>query len=359
MSRLLRSAALGAALLTLSACGDGRAPLVVYSPHGEELLTAYETAFEAEHPDIDVRWLDMGSQDVLDRLRTERGNPQASLWWGAPQSLFVQAAAEGLLEPYQPTWSAAVTPDARDGRNRWFGTYLTPEVIAYNTTAVDSAAVPADWDALLDPAWNNRLLIRSPLASGTMRAIFGALIMRQPSVEEGYRWLARLDANTVSYPADPTQLYLKLSRGEGDLTLWNMPDIYLQSRDNDYPFGYRLPASGTPVIVDGIALVRGGPQLEAARQFYEFVTTREALIDQARRFHRIPAREDVPQDSLPAWIQEANLQPLAMDWERLAREGPAWMQYWDERIRGRGADYLREQGAGPAPAAPATPSAAQ
>ena len=345
LSLLLTAALLAPAL---AACGDDRAPLVVYSPHGEEMLRAYEEAFEAAHPDVDVRWLDMGSQDVLDRLRTERSNPQASLWWGAPQAMFVQAAAEGLLTPYAPTWAAAVPPDARDGRERWFGTFLTPEVIAYNAEAVDSAAVPADWDALLDPRWRGRVLIRSPLASGTMRTIFGALILRQPTVEEGYRWLARLDVNTVSYPADPTQLYLKLARGEGDLTLWNMPDIYLQSREHDYPFAYRLPASGTPVIVDGIALVQGGPDQERARLFYEFVTSREALIDQADRFHRIPAREDIAKSDLPAWMRAVELRPLALDWERLAREGPAWMQFWDENIRGRGADYLRETEAAPA-----------
>jgi iron(III) transport system substrate-binding protein len=97
------------------------------------------------------------------------------------------------------------------------------------------------------------------------------------------------------------------------------------------------------VIVDGIALVRGaaGPEAEL---FYEFVTSREALVDQAHRFHRIPAREDIPAAELPDWMATVDLRPLALDWDRLAREGPAWMQHWDERIRGRGADYLQETG---------------
>jgi iron(III) transport system substrate-binding protein len=337
-------ALLAAGGLVATGCGDSRTPLVVYSPHGAEMLRAYEEAFEQQNPDVDVQWLDMGSQDVLDRVRTERGNPQASVWWGAPQAMFAQAAAEGLLEPFAPTWAAAVPPDARDGRDRWFGTFLTPEVIAYNSESLDSSEVPTDWDELLDERWRGRLLMRSPLASGTMRAIFGALILRQPSVEEGYRWLARLDMNTESYPADPTQLYVRLARGQGDVTLWNMPDIYLQARENNYPFAYRLPSSGTPVIVDAIALVRGGPNLAAGREFYEFVTSRQALVDQAHRFHRFPAREDIPREELPAWLQAVDLRPLALDWDRLAREGPAWMQHWDERIRGRGEDYLRETG---------------
>ncbi|MCH7684808.1 MAG: hypothetical protein IIB35_14005, partial [Gemmatimonadetes bacterium] len=53
---------------------DGRIPLVVYSPHGRVLLRLSERMFEAANPDIDLRTLDMGSQEVLDRVRSERVN---------------------------------------------------------------------------------------------------------------------------------------------------------------------------------------------------------------------------------------------------------------------------------------------
>ncbi|MFN3596876.1 MAG: extracellular solute-binding protein [Rubricoccaceae bacterium] len=332
--------------LALAACtGDGRERLVIYSPHGKDLLAHYEAAFEAAFPDVDVQWLDMGSQEAYERLRTERANPQASLWWGAPQMLFAQAAEEGLLAPFVPAWAEAVPPEARDPDGRWYGTYLTPEGILYNSDALAPADVPQDWDDLLDPRWQGRLLIRSPLASGTMRAIFGAMILRQPSVEEGYRWLARLDANTRAYTADPTQLYLRLARGEGALSLWNLPDAYLQAQENGYPFGFHMPAAGTPVLVDGIAIPAGAPNAARARQFVDFVTTPEALAEQAHRFHRIPARTDLDPDTLPRWMREAAFTPMPLDWDRLAREGNAWMQHWDERIKGRGAAYLAESAA--------------
>lgn len=331
-------------LLVLAGCAaDDRTPLVVYSPHGKEMLSAYEAAFEARHPGVDVQWIDMGGQDAFDRIRTERQNPQASLWWGGASTAFDQAAREGLLEPYAPSWKDAVPPDARGTGDAWYGTYLTPEVIAYNTRTVPEAEVPRDWDALLDPKWQGRLLMRYPLASSTMRTIWGALILRQPTLEEGYAWLARLDQNTKTYAADPTQLYLKLAREEGDVTLWNMPDIYLQAHTNGYPFGFVLPESGTPVLTDGIALVKGGPGLEAARRFYEFVTSDSALVEQAERFYRIPARQDIAPERLPAWIRDNPIRPMPMDWARLAEQGPAWMQHWDEQIKGRGAEYLRAQ----------------
>ena len=70
-------------LLGLALAGCSRAPqttpVVVYSPHGKEMLAEFEQKFEAVHPDMDVQWLDMGAQDAYDRVRTEGGNPQADV----------------------------------------------------------------------------------------------------------------------------------------------------------------------------------------------------------------------------------------------------------------------------------------
>ena len=330
--------------VVLASCGgDSRRRLVVYSPHGKEMLSEYERLFEASHPEVDVQWLDMGGQDAYDRIRTERANAQADLWWGGDSPTFSRAAAEGLLEPYRPTWADAIPGSGRDSLDRWYATYRTPEVILFNDSTVTSEERPADWDDLLDPRWRDRIIIRYPLASSTMRTIWGALIMRQPTVEDGYAWLARLDMNTSTYAADPTQLYLKVARREGDVSLWNMPDTEIQSEINGYPFGFSVPSSGTPLLHDGIALVSGSRNPDDARLFYEFVTADSALVEQARTYFRIPVRTDIDIGRLPAWMQRP-IPEMPVDWERLGTEGPEWMRHWDERIKGRGEDWLRDSG---------------
>ncbi len=334
-------------LLLLAGCASGpeKEALVIYSPHGKEMLTAFEEVYEEAHPDVDVQWIDMGGQNAYDRIRTERERPQASLWWGGASTAFDRAAREGLLEAYRPTWADTVDADTHHPEDMWYGTFLTPEVITFNNrTLPTDADLPTDWDDLLDPKWKDRILIRYPLASATMRTIFGAMIMRFDTVEEGYAWLARLDMNTKTYAADPTQLYLKLASEEGDVSLWNMPDIFLQQTENGYPFGWLIPSSGTPVLTDGIALVKNGPNLKRAREFYEMATSKEAMTIQANAYFRIPTRQDLDPAALPAWITGTEVRPMDLDWDRLVREGPTWMQYWDENIKGRGEAYLQEKG---------------
>jgi iron(III) transport system substrate-binding protein len=304
------------------------------------MLAAFEQAYESAFPSRDVQWLDMGAQDVYDRISTERGNPQADVWWGGPSITFLRAERESLLTRYVPSWDTAAGPAVKSAGGFWYGTFVTPEVIMFNTHILNAEEAPKDWDDLLDPRWRGKIIIRSPLASGTMRIVFGALIEREEartgSPEAGFAWLRRLDANTKTYAADPTQLYLKIAREEGTLTVWNLPDVLIQIQQNHYPFGYAIPASGTPLITEGIAIVRGAPHPAEARSFYEFVSSEESLLRQVKEFGRIPARGNLHEADLPSWLRGLHYASMPVDWERLAASEREWMRRWDAEVKGRG-----------------------
>jgi iron(III) transport system substrate-binding protein len=335
--------ALAATAATLGSCvHDNRTVLTVYSPHGIDLLKFYETEFEKKYPMIDVQWVDMGSQEIVDRIRGEAVNPQADVWFGAPSESFARAAQENLLRPYRPTWANAVPAEAHDPKDLWYGTYLTPEVIAYNRDAIPRDSAPQDWSDVVDPKWRGKVIIRDPIASGTMRAIFGAMIAKSitetGSPQRGYNWLLRLDANTKEYVLNPTILYQKLKSREGLITLWDMPDVATMRDRVGIPIDYVIPKSGTPLLVDAIAIVRGTKHLREAELYYEFVTSEHAQLEASRQFLRIPARTDIPQDSLPVWIQTAmkQIKPMPVDQNLLAQHLNEWMRYWDSHIRNHG-----------------------
>ncbi len=312
--------------------------LLIYTPHGQDMLRDFVGRYKQAHPEVEVQFFDMGAQEVLARIRAERNRPQADLWWGAAHTTFQTAAEENLLAPYRPTWADKVPAGSRDAQDRWYGTYETPEVIVYNSEAVGAAEAPRDWDDVLNAKWRDKILIRNPNPSDSMRAIFGAMIWRSyketNSPAGGYDWLRQLDANVHEYTADGTLMMQKLARREGVISLWNMPDARLYQEQKKMPVAYVIPASGTPVIIDGIAIVRGSPHEEEAKRFYEFVTTPESLTHAAKNFYRIPARTDLDRAGLPAWMNEPFTR-MPLDWDLLRREGNDWLRYWDTEIRGR------------------------
>lgn len=174
-----------------------------------------------------------------------------------------------------------------------------------------------------------------------MRAIWGLIIERSlrqtGDTVQGMAWLRRLDGQTKTYTINPALLYEKLARQEGLISLWDLQDILI-TQSKGMPLGYVFPRSGTVVIDDGIALVRGGRHPGAARAFVDFVGSPEAQLLAAREVFRLPARTDLPADSVPAWVAQVERQMIVadVDWRLLARCGPAWMSYWDQHVRGTG-----------------------
>lgn len=325
----------------LGGCSDGRTPLVIYSPHGNYLLDMFEQRFEAAHPDVDVRWLDMGSQEVLERLRAERANPQADVWFGGPAQIFARGARDSLLERYRPSWADAVPEEDRGPGDLYFAVYRTPAVIVYASQALRPEEAPQDWDDLLDPKWQGRILIRDPLASGTMRAVWGMMVERGlrsgADTAEAFAWLRRLDGQTKEYVLNSTILNQKLVRQEGVITIWDLPDVLLNQRDG-LQLGYVFPRSGAPVIPDAIGVVRNARHRELARQFVDYIGSVEAQLLATREVYRLPARTDLPEDSLPAWAREVRRSMVVadVDWNQLEQHGAEWMTYWDRQVRGTG-----------------------
>jgi iron(III) transport system substrate-binding protein len=338
-ARLPIALALALAIAAFGACGgDGRTPVVVYSPHGQAQLREFEARFEAANPQYDVQGIDLPSQRVIERLRAERGNPRADVWWGASAVTFAEAADEGLLEPYRPAWATSLPPDALDPEFRWVGVYDTPEVIVYNTDLVAAADAPKDWDELLDPKWKDKILVRDPSPSDTMRTIFGAIILREwpksNGPQAGYDWLRRLAANTKDYPKSWEGMLTSLNRQEAALTLWNMPDVKRAVDEKGYKLAYVFASSGTPVVTDGLAIVHGAPNADGAKAFYEFVSTPESLAYAAEKHYRIPTRSDLDRATLPEWVRTLNYKRTALDWGAFRTGIQSWMQHWGNEIRG-------------------------
>lgn len=315
--------------------------VVVYSPHGKEILGEFKDRFEAQYPGTQVDFLYLPSRECLERVRNERQNPLADVWWGAGHTTFMTAATEGLLESYKPSWADQVSPDQHDSQDRWYPTFLSPEIIFYNSDLISPEQAPLDWEDLADPRYKDQVLLRYPIPSDTMRAIFFGKIQRSVqqngNEEDAFEWLLEVDRNVKEYLSSGELLFRKVAQRVGAVSVWTLSDIMLQKSRYQYPFEVVFPESGCPVILDGIGLVQGAAHPKAARAYYEFVTSASSAICLAGDpFHRIPARDGLPRESLPEWMRTLNYTTQPLDWNIYLAHMNEWMQRWDEQVRGQG-----------------------
>src|SRR5204862_1736905 len=187
---------------------------------------------------------------------------------------------------------------------------------------------PKDWDDLITPAFKDKIVIRDVMASGTMRTIFSAMIYRQyssaKSPEPGYDWLKELDANTVVYTPTPDDMYLKLDRGVGTVTLWNLQDALIQPLKNNRPWSYVIPASGVPVLLDGVGVVNNPKSMKAALDFENFLLDPQLQLQLAKDYYQIPAIQ-VPDADKPDWLRKLDMNEMKIDWDLMSQKQAEWM----------------------------------
>ncbi|ATG50088.1 iron ABC transporter substrate-binding protein [Brachybacterium vulturis] len=317
----------------------GPAPFTIYTARDSELADKVVADFEAANPDWEgmATILTLGAQEALERVRAESTNPQGDIWWGGTRQQLSQGAADGVLAPAPQEVIDAIPENYRDPEGLWIGEMLLAELFLINTDMISGDEVPADWDDLLEEQYAGNIVIRDVEASGTMRAIYCSMIDRlydqEGSPEPGYEWLTRLDVNTATYAANPTDMYQRVSREEAAISLWNLQDIMLQ-KHGDFPmFDAVVPASGAPMLVDGLAKIKDGPNGAGADAFISYLMSSEVQTSMAEEYFQIPSIE---LDAEPDWLADLGLKELEVDWDRIAENEEEWIGHWASNIKGKG-----------------------
>jgi iron(III) transport system substrate-binding protein len=321
--------------LLSSACSGP--DLLIYTGRDKDEVAEVVRLFKQQHPQYEVETVILGAQEALTRLRAEQANPQAGYLWGGTIQGLQQAANEGLLAPSNPSHSNLIDPSRKDPQGRWFAEMLLPEVIIYNHDLLKPDDAPKDWDDLITPAFKGKIVIRDVLASGTMRTIFSAMIYRQSadSPDAGYEWLEKLDANTVTYAANPDDMYFKIDRGVGTVTLWNLQDALIQPLKNNRPWSFVIASSGVPVLIDGVGIVNNTKMMKAAEDFQNFLLEPKLQAQLAKDYYQIPAMQ-LPDADKPEWLTKLNLIEMKIDWNLMGQKEKEWMEYWSKNIKGKG-----------------------
>jgi iron(III) transport system substrate-binding protein len=333
----------------LLSCGCTGAPatdeaqqsLTIYTGRDKDEVARVVELFTAKYPQYQgrVNTITLGAQAALDRLRAEKSNPQAGYLWGGTLQGLQQAADEGLLAASNPTSANLIDASRKDPQGRWYAEMLLPEVIIYNHDLLKPEDAPKDWDDLITPAYKDKIVIRDVMPSGTMRTIFSAMIYRQltpaGAPDAGYEWLKKLDANTVIYTPTPDDMYLKLDRGVGTVTLWNLQDALIQPMKNNRPWSFIIPASGVPVLLDGVGVVNNPRMQAAAVEFQNFLLEPKLQAQLARDYYQIPALS-LPDADKPEWLAKLNIKEMNIDWNVMSQKQTEWMNYWSQDIKGKG-----------------------
>lgn len=265
--------------------------VVVYTPFPEITAKELGRAFTAR-TGIEVEQVLEGTAKVFARVRAEKRHPRADVWYGGGGMIpFLAATREGLLEPYTPKgWGGREVGKGnliwRDPDWSWVGLGVIALGYAYNPQKISEADLPKTWADLADPRWRDQIEMWDPAESGTAMLFLEAAILRAiqrgEGEEAGWKYLTDFFRNLKRYTREGKPAFA-VARGEVLLGIHFEHQVleFLAEQAGDAQIAevqenirWYLPPD-SPVLVDPIALIKGGPNPEGGRAFIDFCFSEE------------------------------------------------------------------------------------
>lgn len=285
----------------LAAGGPARAQggaLVMYCGVNEQWCRAAATAFQSQ-TGIRVDMTRQSAGEIYARLRAERNNPRADVWFGGTGDPHLQAASDGLTEAHRPASLDRLQDWAREQAERsgyrTVGLYMGALGYGYNETELRrrGIAAPACWADLLKPEFKGEVQVADPNASGTSWTMLATLVQLMGE-GEAFAYLKRLDANVDQYTTIGAAPVQATARGETMVGIAFQHDVIDAAKQNP-AVKVVSPCEGTGYEIGSMSLIRGARHPDEARRFYDWALTPAAQALAARNgSFQIPSNKDAP-----------------------------------------------------------------
>lgn len=292
--------------------------MVLYSANDDTVNKIVAEGFKSASG-ITVDVVSTGSGVLFRRLNSEAARPQADVIWGTSAALLTQNRK--LFAPYAAKDEDKVPAAYRDPDNLWLGTNLQVLTINQNTKSIPAAQGPKSWEDLLDPKWKGKIAYTDPANSGSSYATATMLISTWGDNDAAWQKLGKLLANCKVLNRS-TLVFDGNGTGEYPLGISLEYAGYLWAH-NGAPVEVNYPTDGTLALAEGVAIIKGGPNPQAAQKFVDFVNSAALQEQLLRTTFRRPARQDVNLAAAGGMPPVSKLKLLTYDdqkWDAARRE---------------------------------------
>lgn len=307
------AAFLSLAVAGLAACGGGDAPDAeqgVAEDAGEVNVYSHrhyntdQQLFDrfTEETGVRVNVVTASADELITRLETEGAESPADVLITVDAGRLYRALDRGLLQPVaSSTLDANVPTHLRHPEGYWYGLTRRARIVVYAPDRVDPAQL-STYEALADPTWDDRILIRS--SSNIYNQSLLASLIAHLGETEAEAWAAGMVENMARDPQGGDRDQIRaVAAGEGDLAVVNTYYLgrMLNSDDpQDVEAGQSVAVffpnqdgRGAHVNVSGAGVTANAPNRDQAVRLLEFLTSDEAQALFAEANYEYPVKPGV------------------------------------------------------------------
>ena len=296
-TRGLCAAFLAVGILGVSHAQVASKKLVIYCPHPLVFIEPIVKKFEAS-TGIQTEVVAAGTGELLKRIEAESSNPLGDVMWGGSMSTL--EPSKKFFEVYHTTQESAFLDDMKvfDGKVTSFT--LIPSVIMVNTKLIGSIKVEGYQD-LLNPALKGKIAFADPSkSSSSFEHIVNMLYaMGKGDPDKGWAYVKDLAKNLDGkLLSGSSAVYKGVADGEYTvgLTFEEGAATYIKSKA---PVKIVYMKEGVISKADGTAIIKGAKNMENAKKFIDFLSSKDTQSLISTQLTRRSVRKDVaPGDGL-------------------------------------------------------------
>jgi iron(III) transport system substrate-binding protein len=264
---------------------------------------------------------------LVQKLREERGNPRADVFWNNEIMHTIRLGRESVLAAYDSPAAKDIPAEFRDTERLWTGFGARARILIVNSELVTDNARPTSMSDLLDAQWRGRSAFVRPLTGTTLT--HAAVLYTVLGDEAARTWFRGMHDNECLFPSGNGSLARSVAGGQAAFGFTDTDDYEKVLRDGRpvtrvYP-DQQEGGIGTLLIPNTVALIKGGPRPDLGKQLIDFLLSErvEEMLahgDSAQ----IPVRASVKRP--PSVIGPPEFRAMQVDWDDV-------VDHFDERLK--------------------------
>ena len=264
-------------LLLLPGCWSGdKNEVIVYSALDSEFSKPALEEFEAETGiEVNARFDVESTKTVglVEAIVAESGRPRCDVFWNNEILNTLRLEERGLLVSYRSPAAESYPAIFRSPEGTWHGLAARARVLLVNTDVVAEADRPTSILDLTDEKWRGRCGLAKPLFGTT--ATHAACLFAVWGDERAKEFFRQIKANDAQILSGNKQVATSVSAGQLAFGLTDTDDAIIeieQGRPVTIVYPDQQPKGlGTLFIPNSVAIIKGCPHPEQARQLVDYL----------------------------------------------------------------------------------------
>src|SRR5690606_8377670 len=239
---------------------SGASALTLYCSADEVWCQQMARDFEAE-TGITVDMTRKSAGETYAQVRAEASNPKGDIWWAGTGDPHLQAADEGLSEPYVSPMRSELHDwalrQAEAAGDRTIGVYSGALGFGYNKDllAKNNLPEPKCWADLIKPEYKGQMQVADPNSSGTAYTLMAKMIQLMGE-DEAFEYLEALHKNINQYTKSGSAPIKAAGLGETTVGIVFMHDAVDQTVPG-FPIVTVAPCEGTGYEIGSMSIIKG------------------------------------------------------------------------------------------------------